>query len=152
MQIGAEENCGDEIKVLDEEEGLMTRDTSILVVDDTRMNLTLVGFYLKNSGIDIDNAQNGYTAIEMMSEKKYDIIFLDLKMPGIDGVEVFRKIKEDENGINAGSVFILLTADEEEGIRGKFGEEGFSDFMSKPFTSSMLEDMIRKHLPKEKII
>ena len=159
-QIGADkeffrsagQNCGDEIKVLDEEEGLMTRDTSILVVDDTRMNLTLVGFYLKNSGIDIDNAQNGYTAIEMMSEKKYDIIFLDLKMPGIDGVEVFRKIKEDENGINAGSVFILLTADEEEGIRGKFGEEGFSDFMSKPFTSSMLEDMIRKHLPKEKII
>ena len=131
---------------------LTTENATILVVDDTEMNLSLVRILLKNSKIDIDTAQDGYKGIEMAEKKKYDIIFLDLKMPGINGMEVLRKIKEKGDGLNTGTPVILLTADEGDDIRKKYVAEGFSDYMSKPFTPEMLEDIIRKYLPKEKLI
>ena len=88
----------------------------------------------------------------MAAKKKYDIIFLDMKMPGMNGVETFRKLKENSGGVNGETPVILLTALEGEDVRSGFAQEGFTDFMSKPFTPEMLESMIRKHLPEGKII
>ena len=131
---------------------LKTRDVSILVVDDVIMNLRLVRLFLKDSGIDIDTSQEGALAIEMAANKKYDIIFLDRRMPGIDGLEVYKKITADRSGLNADSVFIMLTAEDGDGIREEFINEGFEDYLPKPFQPVMLEDIIRKHLPEEKIV
>ena len=125
---------------------LKAGNASILVVDDTEMNLQLVRILLKNSQIDIDTALNGPAAIELAAKQKYDIIFLDLRMPGMDGVEVFRKLKEDRDGSNADTPVVLLTANEGDDARQKCIEEGFSDYLPKPFTPAMLEEMIRKHL------
>ncbi|MCR5178256.1 MAG: response regulator, partial [Lachnospiraceae bacterium] len=110
-------------------------------------NLQLVRLFLKNSKIGLDTAANGPQAIDMTKKKKYDIIFLDRKMPGLDGLETFKKIREDSGNMNAKSVFILLTADEGDGIRENALREGFSDFLAKPFKPQMLEDIIKKHLP-----
>ncbi|MBP5606981.1 MAG: response regulator [Lachnospiraceae bacterium] len=131
---------------------LKVENASILVVDDTEMNLQLVRVMLKNSRIEIDTAMNGPAAIELASEQKYDIIFLDLRMPGMNGIEVFQKLKEDRDALNAATPVILLTANEGEADGRKYIEEGFSDYMSKPFTPVMLEEMIRKHLPEGKLI
>ena len=131
---------------------LKAGNASILVVDDTEMNIQLVRILLKDSQIDIDTAMNGPAALELAAKKKYDIIFLDLRMPGMNGIEVFQKLKEDHEGINADTPVVLLTANEGEDIRQKYIEEGFSDYLSKPFTPVMLEDMIRKHLPEGKIM
>ena len=131
---------------------LRTRNASILAVDDTALNLQLVRSFLKDSRIDLDTAQEGYSAVEMAAKKKYDIIFLDMKMPGMNGVETFRKLKENSGGVNGETPVILLTALEGEDVRSGFAQEGFTDFMSKPFTPEMLESMIKKHLPEGKII
>ena len=64
------------------------------------MNLRLMRLFLKDSLIDIDTAQNGTLAIQMAENKKYDIIFLDKRMPDTDGVEIFRQIREDKDGMN----------------------------------------------------
>ena len=64
------------------------------------MNLRLMRLFLKDSLIDIDTAQNGTLAIRMAAKKKYDIIFLDKRMPDTDGVEIFRQIREDKDGMN----------------------------------------------------
>ena len=64
------------------------------------MNLRLMRLFLKDSLIDIDTAQNGTLAIRMAEKKKYDIIFLDKRMPDTDGVEIFRQIREDKDGMN----------------------------------------------------
>ena len=125
---------------------LKAGNASILVVDDTEMNLELVRVLLKNSQIDIDTAQNGADALELAAKQKYDIIFLDLRMPGMDGIEVFRILKEDRDGSNADTPVVLLTANEGDDARRKCIEEGFSDYLPKPFTPAMLEEMIRKHL------
>lgn len=129
---------------------LKAETASILVVDDTDMNLQLVRILLKDSRIDIDTALNGPAALELAAKKKYDIIFLDLRMPGMNGIEVFQKLKEDHDGININTPVVLLTANEGEDVRQKYIEEGFTDYMSKPFTPVMLENMIRKHLPEGK--
>ena len=131
---------------------LKAGNATILVVDDTEMNLQLVRILLKNSQIDIDTAQNGPAAIELAAKQKYDIIFLDLRMPGMNGMEVFQKLKEDRDGVNANTPVVLLTANEGEDIRRKYIEEGFADYMPKPFTPAMLEEVIRRHLPEGKIL
>ena len=131
---------------------LKTRDTSILVVDDTPMNHRIVRLFLKDSLIDIDTAQDGYTGIEMAKNKKYDIILLDHRMPDIDGLEVYKRIRADAESANSDSIFIMLTAEDGQGVRERFMEEGFADFMPKPFQPPMLEAIIRKHLPNDKII
>ena len=124
---------------------------SILVVDDVLMNLRLMHLFLKDSLIDIDTAQNGTLAIQMAENKKYDIIFLDKRMPDTDGVEIFRKIREDKSGTNANTVFIMLTAEEGSDICQKALSEGFSDYMPKPFSPQSLEEILRRHLLPEKI-
>ena len=128
---------------------LRTRDTSILVVDDTPMNLRLIQNFLKKSRIDIDTTLEGALAVEMAEKKKYDIIFLDRRMPGMDGLEVFHRIREGR-GINAATPVVLLTADEGDDIREKVLKEGFSDYIPKPFSPSMLEEVIRAHLEEDK--
>nr|MCR5127661.1 response regulator [Lachnospiraceae bacterium] len=125
---------------------LKAGNATILVVDDTEMNLELVRVLLKNSRIHIDTALNGADALELAAKQKYDIIFLDLRMPGMDGIEVFQRLKEDRDGSNADTPVVLLTANEGDDARRKCIEEGFSDYLPKPFTPAMLEEMIRKHL------
>ena len=130
-------------------ESLKTQNATILVVDDTPVNIELVKLFLKDSGIIVDMALDGDTALTMAADKKYDIIFIDRRMPGMDGFELHRRIKADTAGVNAGSVFVLLTADESDSIREQALAEGFTDYLSKPFDSSALEKILRKHLPKE---
>ena len=125
------------------------QNATILVVDDTPMNITLVELFLKDSRIVVDTSLDGATALVKAAKKKYDIIFIDRRMPGMDGFEVLRRIRSDIAGVNAGSVFILLTADERNSIREQALAEGFTDYLSKPFDSSALENILRKHLPKE---
>ena len=133
-------------------ESLKTKNASILVVDDTSMNLELVKLFLKDSMIVTDTALDGAAALTMAAKKKYDIIFIDRRMPEMDGYEVLRRIKEDITGVNADSVFVMLTADEGNGVREEAIAEGFTDYMSKPFDASTLEKIVRKYLPEEKKI
>ena len=114
-----------------------------------RLNIELVKLFLKDSGIIVDMALDGDAALIMAADKKYDIIFIDRRMPGMDGFELHRRIKADTAGVNSGSVFVLLTADESDSIREQALAEGFTDYLSKPFDSSALEKILRKHLLKE---
>ncbi|MBP5331824.1 MAG: response regulator, partial [Lachnospiraceae bacterium] len=149
---GRDENRIADATVDESSESLKTQNASILVVDDTSVNLQLVKLFLKDSMIVTDTAQDGATALVMAAEKKYDIIFIDRRMPVMDGYEVFRRIKGDTAGVNADSVFILLTADEGNDIREEAIAEGFTDYLSKPFDASTLEKMVRKYLQEEKIV
>ena len=123
----------------------------ILVVDDTAMNLMVVEHFLKDTGIKIDTAAGGDEAIARASEKKYDIIFMDQRMPGMDGVTAMHRIKEKEDGMNSSTAFICLTADAVSGARERYIAEGFEDYLTKPIDSNALEEMIMEYLPEEKL-
>lgn len=126
-------------------------EAEILVVDDTVMNLTVVKGLLKNTQIRIDTAESGMETLEKVKQKHYDAIFIDHRMPEMDGVETLAAMKTLEGNKNIGVPCIALTANAGAGAREEYIAAGFDDYLSKPVNGETLEDMLYKLLPKEKL-
>ncbi|MCR5746234.1 MAG: response regulator [Lachnospiraceae bacterium] len=126
-------------------------DASILVVDDTEMNLVVIRALLKLTLVNIDTALSGKQALEKIKDKKYDIIFLDKQMPELDGVETLRLIRQEQDTLNADTPCIVLTADATTGAREELINAGFDDYISKPVESEQLEKIIATFLPENKL-
>ena len=103
----------------------------ILIVDDTRMNLTVAIGLLSKTRMKIDTATGGAEALEMTRSTAYDLILMDQRMPGMDGLETMRGIRTQENGLNRGTPVICMTADAVQGARERYLAEGFTDYISK---------------------
>ena len=132
-------------------EKFIAPNADILVVDDTVMNLTVIKGLLKQTLVNIDTAESGYECLNMASRKKYDIIFLDHRMPGIDGIETLKRLREEKGGLNEHTPCISLTANAVSGAREEYIKAGFADYLTKPINSSHLETMMMKYLPQDKI-
>jgi len=127
-------------------------DARILIVDDTRMNLTVAAGLLKNTGIGIDTAGGGEEAIKLAQSVPYDLILMDQRMPIMDGTEAMGRIRAQEDGANRTTPMICLTADAVSGARERYLAQGFTDYLTKPIDSAALEKMLVKYLPAEKVI
>ena len=134
------------------QESFRAPEAHILIVDDTRMNLTVAVGLLKKTQIEIDTAASGVEAIELSKTIKYDLILMDQRMPGMDGTETMNCIKAQEKGANNDTPFICLTADAVSGARNRYLSEGFTDYLTKPIDSKALEAMLMKYLPDNKIL
>lgn len=106
-----------------------TNETKILVVDDEARIRRLLRMYLERENYAIDEAENGDEAITKGLEANYDLILLDLMMPGTDGIEVCRQIREKK-----ATPIIMLTAKGEEANRVQGFEAGTDDYIVKPFS------------------
>ncbi len=133
-------------------EKLTAPDAEVLVVDDTPMNHVVIKELLKNIKLKVDSVTSGMECLEKQHKKKYDIIFLDYRMPGMDGIETLAELKKDTEGPNQDTPVIVLTANAISGARENFLREGFDDYLSKPIESDKLEDTLIRYLPKEKVI
>ena len=123
----------------------------ILIVDDTKINLTVAVNLLKNTKMKIDTTTSGMKAIEMADETKYDLILMDQRMPEMDGTETLHSIRASETGASRDVPVICLTADAVMGARERYLTEGFSDYLTKPINSTALEKMLMKYLPQDKV-
>ena len=123
----------------------------ILVVDDTRMNLEVMKNLLKKTRIQIDTAESGEEALELVRQNFYDIIFLDHRMPHMDGMECFARMKELKDHKCPDSPVISLTANAVSGAREEYLTAGFADYLTKPIDSEKLEDMLIRYLPEDKV-
>ena len=123
----------------------------ILIVDDTKMNLTVVVSLLKNTLMKIDTALSGAEAVDMAWRIRYDLIFMDQRMPEMDGTEALHRIRQKEDGASAKTPVVCLTADAVIGAKERYLAEGFSDYLTKPVDNHALEKMLLKYLPEEKI-
>ena len=123
----------------------------ILFVDDTRINLTVAVNLLKNTKMKIDTATSGEEAVTMASKTRYDVIFMDQRMPGMNGTEAFHKIQETENGLSKDVPVICLTADAVIGAKERYLSEGFADYLTKPIDNFALEKLLMKYLPEDKV-
>ena len=133
-------------------ESFIAPDATILVVDDTVMNLTVVKGLLKQTKIKIETALNGEECLKMVTHKKYDIIFLDHRMPGMDGIETLQAMEEMADNLNKETPVISLTANAISGAREQYIAAGFQDYLTKPINSAQLEKMVIKYLPPEKVL
>ncbi|RYL94853.1 response regulator transcription factor [Sporolactobacillus sp. THM7-4] len=102
---------------------------AILVVDDEERIRRLLRMYLEREYYQIDEAGDGETALQMALKKDYDLIVLDLMLPGMDGIEVCEKLREIKS-----TPVIMLTAKGEEANRVQGFEVGTDDYIVKPFS------------------
>lgn len=124
----------------------------ILIVDDNTVNLHIIKGLLKHYQIEADTAVSGQEALERVGETDYDLIFMDHMMPEMDGVETTKRIRS-MNSISAQKVNIIaVSANALRGIRDKFIEQGFQDYLSKPIEVPVLENMLKNYLPANKIV
>lgn len=121
----------------------------VLVVDDHRMNLKVFRNLLKETGIQIKEAESGKECLEILHQQSFDLIFLDHMMPGMDGVETLHRLREEK--LCDGVPVIMLTANATVGSREHYLKEGFADFLSKPILPYQLDAMILQYLPEKKV-
>ncbi|MBQ1189686.1 MAG: response regulator, partial [Lachnospiraceae bacterium] len=125
-------------------------DANILIVDDNAINLTVAEGLLKPLQMKIDTALSGKEAIEKISEKQYDMIFMDHMMPELDGVETTHIIRRMHPEYDMVPI-IALTANVVEETRFMFLSEGMNDFVAKPIELRMIISVIKRWLPSEKL-
>lgn len=101
----------------------------ILVVDDEERIRRLLRMYLEKEHYEIEEAEDGETALRMALERDYDLILLDVMLPGIDGVEVCARLR-----VEKATPIIMLTAKGEEANRVQGFEVGADDYVVKPFS------------------
>lgn len=126
------------------------KDVKMLVVDDVKMNLTVVKLLLKETKMQIEPCSSGKACIERVKKEKYDIILLDHMMPDLDGVDTL-KIIRDEHYCDDTPV-IALTANVSSDAKDRYSGYGFTDYLAKPIDPVELEKMIFKYLPEEKVV
>ncbi len=122
----------------------------ILVVDDNAINLTVVKGLLNPLQMKIDTALSGKEAVLKVTDKRYDIIFMDHMMPEMDGVETTRVIRR-LLGNNGQVPIVALTANAVEGTAEMFISEGMNDMVAKPIEMRVIVSKLQKWLPPEKI-
>lgn len=121
---------------------------TILIVDDNLNNLQILGGFLQKEGLSVEFAMNGLSALDWLSQKKIDIILLDIMMPGMDGFEVCLKIRENPANREIPVIFITAKADTESIIKGF--KTGAVDYITKPFIQSELLARVKTHLKIER--
>lgn len=124
-------------------------DAKILVVDDNFVNRKVLRNLLKDTLIQVTDAEGGRECLELVQQNHYDLIFLDHMMPEMDGVETLHRIKELSEYPCKDTPIVVLTANAVSGARESYLSEGFDDFLSKPIVPGKLENMIKKMLPPE---
>ena len=119
----------------------------ILVVDDVAVNLNVIKGLLRQTLISIDTVISGQECLDKIKDTHYDVILLDHMMPEMDGIETMAHIKADSTHANQDTPIIMLTANAIIGAREEYLEQGFADYLSKPFMPDELEAILIKHLP-----
>lgn len=136
---------GKEIRINKNSTSFIAPKASVLVVDDIKMNISVIKGLLKRSQIQIDSAMSGAECIEKMKEKHYDVVLLDHMMPDMDGIETLQNIKAQ--GLDKENViFVALTANAISGAREYYLRNGFADYLSKPVKSDLLEEKMMEYL------
>lgn len=117
----------------------------ILFVDDDAMNRRVVRDMLKVAGVDMDEAPEAQSGLEMIERDKYDLVLMDLRMPGMDGLTAIRTIRarRDEK---ARVPIIVVTADGASGIKERCVADGADDLLTKPVAMKLLFKMIGEQM------
>ena len=129
----------------------------VLVVDDSPTNIKLISSKLKKHEINPDNASSGMEAFQMMINNHYDLVFVDYQMPGMNGVELLKRIKagiktefdnseNNENEMNSNTKVIVMVSQSNPNERNRYINLGFDDYITKPIEENELSDILLRYL------
>ena len=124
---------------------------SILIVDDNEINLEITAELLEPLQMQIDLADSGKRALEMIERKKYHLIFMDHMMPVMDGIETTERIRQSGGEYYQTVPIVALTANTQPDDREKFAAAGMNDLVAKPVEMEEVCKCLEKRLPEELI-
>ncbi len=122
---------------------MATGDKRILVVDDNRINQVVTRRILEQQQFVVEICDNGLDAIELVKNQEFELVLMDVNMPGISGLEATKRIRKFNKDIPV----IALTAMEIDEIRGEIYEAGLNDIIVKPYDTARFYQVIFKNLP-----
>lgn len=122
----------------------------ILAVDDNAPNLELLSTWLQDLNVQVIKANGGIEAVKLGSTEKFDLIFMDIQMPDLDGVRATQEIRQQS--INAHTPLVALTAHALPTERKKLLQSGFDDYLTKPISEEQLIHTLTKwtHFQKQR--
>ncbi len=116
----------------------------VLIVDDNRASRELVRAILKTVRCDIIEATHGQEALDLIQQQRPDLVLLDVDMPGLNGLAVVKKIREDAS--LADLPVVAVTAFAMEGDREKGMAAGFTEYLTKPVRAALLRQQVQQLL------
>ena len=122
----------------------------ILIVEDNKMNLKYITSLLKKWNLNFEVCLNGLEACELCEKVKFDLVFMDLQMPVMDGFEATQTIRGSNNE-NKNVPIVALTASTFLSKKRLALKAGMTDFLSKPFTPNQISEIISKYLTKKEV-
>lgn len=121
----------------------------ILVADDYPVNQEITKEMLKLMDCDVDVAVDGVEAVKMYDSNKYDLIFMDVQMPEMDGYDATRKIRDVEGGQKRIPI-VAITANALQGDKQKCLDSGMDDYISKPIKAENIEQVLIKFFKEDR--
>ncbi len=136
--------------IIDEGDNFFFKNLSILVAEDNIINQKLIKHTFSNLGAGFTLANNGRIAVDMRKKQNYDIIFMDVQMPVMDGVEATHTILEYEKIEEIPHIpIVALTANNLKGDRERLMNEGMDDFLSKPLELETVKVLLKSYFPEK---
>ncbi len=124
---------------------LVNKSFEILVVDDDPTTIQLVSFMIQKIGYNTSSAENGEQALKMIDENQYDLILLDIMMPGMNGFEVMQKLMDNPSTRDkAPIIFLTAMTDTDSIVKGL--NLGAVDYITKPITGQIFKARVKTHL------
>lgn len=117
----------------------------LLLVDDNQINLKVGSVIMNNIVSSVDIAKDGLDAVEKSKNEHYDIIFMDIQMPVMDGIEATKNIRSDINNKCRKSVIVALTANISKPDIDSYLKNGFSNYLSKPYKPFQVKEIIDRY-------
>lgn len=145
--------------VIEEDDSLLDTlyipDAKLLLVDDTELNVKVTKRLIEPTGAHIDTALSGLECISRAEQESYDIIFMDDRMPQMDGTETLQRllgINAISEAIKSGRTkVIMMTANVLSGAKDKYIQSGFTDYLPKPVSPETLYKTLKQYLPADYI-
>ena len=135
----------------EEAEKMWAPDLSVLLVDDVQLSRSVAEDVIKSMEIKCDTAESGVGAIDMVMTNKYDMVFMDIAMPVMNGIDALKEIRELSDDYYKELPVIAMSEDVIGKNRQEIIDEGFSDVILKPFDITVLASLINRFADKDKI-
>ncbi|WP_028863944.1 two-component sensor histidine kinase BarA [Psychromonas aquimarina] len=129
---------------------LVKKDINVMAVDDNPANLKLISAMLGDRASRVTTCINGKQAVEHAKSQHFDLIFMDIQMPVLDGISACQQIKDDKT--NSDTPVIAVTAHVLPGEKEQFLQQGMDDCLAKPIDESALQEIINKWTPEAEVI
>ena len=133
-------------------EGLIVKGARALVVEDNMTNLMVAERLLSRMGFEVSTANSGNSALSLTKVMRFDIVFIDYMMTGMNGVDTLRELRKLPFEWTGTVPCIVLTADAHEGAKQMLINAGFDDYLAKPIDMEELDYMVRRYLTEDKLI